>query len=148
MVTKKNVTRNRPEKKGEDIAAFVIKGAHVDTHTIKREVEIMVISLSEKTDKHLICILYRPPSLLLSKFLQELQNLLIDSNAAENNILLCGNFNVDILDRHSKFFFIFWYLLHFQFKTHYQPELQALAHLALIKLYIKYLGQCKTFIVK
>ena len=64
--------------KGGGIAAFMIEGAPVEKHTLLKQVENMVISLRDTTDKHLICILYRPPSLLFGKILQELENLIFD----------------------------------------------------------------------
>ena len=93
----KIITRNKQGKKGGGIAAFVIEGLHY--REWKRKYGYF---FSDKTDELVICILYRPPSLLFGKFLEELENLLFDLNSAYKNILLCWDMNVNILDQNSK----------------------------------------------
>ena len=64
---------------------------------ISKHLEYVAVQLKHNSNKLLIISLYRPPSGKVNRFLQEIDQVLSDTNAQNSDCIIVGDFNEDLL---------------------------------------------------
>ena len=64
---------------------------------ISKHLEYIAVQLKHNSNKLLIISLYRPPSGKVNRFLQEIDQVLSDTNAQNSDCIIVGDFNEDLL---------------------------------------------------
>ena len=93
------IPKNRVGKKGGGIACFVKNDLTASSKNFDNDIENLMITVENDHSKKHFCVLYKASSMNRETFLLNLDSLLHDVSQIKEEILFCGDLNVDILKK-------------------------------------------------
>lgn len=92
---------DRPRNKGGGVCVYIKRSISGKVISCVNEpnFEVLFLELNINSVNILLCVVYRPPK---AKNISDLHDLLLNHMSSYNDIILCGDFNYDLLKNNSK----------------------------------------------
>ena len=93
-----SLIRNDRASRGGCVALYIKNCYRYEILNTSNAIEQLWITIPVKKTKISFCVAYRPPNLNYSVFLSELENSISQIYPSVNNVIIVGDFNIDILN--------------------------------------------------